>query len=131
RYARFRVRHAVAPVRIRPTFRAAMAACRDRVLPLVALPETEAVDLDEARETGLEAAATYDGNFRTRVALNTSGRVDLAHLVWLGAPAAYPRHHVQHVLADRDCVRARGWRERELFPNSGRHNFHAEGAAEA
>ena len=81
--------------------------------------------------TGLEAAATYDGGFRTRVALTTSGPVDLAHLVWLAAHETYPGHHVQHVLADRDCVRARGWRERELFPNFGRHHFHAEGAAEA
>ena len=32
RYARFRVAQAVAPGRIRPTFRAAIAACRERVL---------------------------------------------------------------------------------------------------
>lgn len=131
RYARFRVAHAVTPGRIRPVFRAAVAACRERVRPHIALPDGEGVELDESGETGLEASATYDGGFRTRVALNTAGPVDLAHLVWLAAHETYPGHHLQHVLADRDCVRARGWHERELIPNFGRHHFQAEGAAEA
>ena len=41
------------------------------------------------------------------------------------------RADLQHVLADRDCVRARGWLERELVPVFGRHHLYAEGAAEA
>src|SRR5262245_48977899 len=131
RYASFRTANAVAPSRLGSAFRAAVAECRRRVLRQIALPEAETVELAGADDSGVEARATYDGSFRTRVALNASGPVDLAHLVWLAAHETYPGHHVQHVLADRDCIRERGWRERELFPTFGRHYFHAEGAAEA
>jgi hypothetical protein len=131
RYAAFRARHALAPNRIQPTFRAAVALCRDRVQAHIGLPETETVAIEAAEALDVEARASYDGGFQTRVALAASGPVDLAHLVWLAAHEAYPGHHVQHVLADRDCVRGRGWLERELLPNFGRHYFHAEGAAEA
>jgi hypothetical protein len=130
-YASFRAANAVAPSRIRSTFRAAIAECRQRVVRQIVLPDTEAIELEGADESGVEARATYDGSFRSRVALNTSGPVDLAHLVWLAAHETYPGHHVQYVLADRDCIRERGWRERELVPNFGRHYLHAEGAAEA
>jgi hypothetical protein len=131
RYARFRAANAVAPSRLRSTFRAAIVECRQRVVRQIALPDAEAVELEGADDSGVEARASYDGSFRTRVALNAAGPVDLAHLVWLAAHETYPGHHVQHVLADRDCIRERGWRERELVPNFGRDYFHAEGAAEA
>jgi hypothetical protein len=131
RYARFHAAHAVPSSRIPSTFRAAVAACRERVVPHIPLPESEAIDFGEPDDTALEARAFYDGAFRTRISLNASSRIDLAHVVWLAAHEAYPGHHVQHVLADRDCVQARGWRERELFANFGRHQFNAEGAAEA
>ena len=131
RYARFRVANAVAATRIRSTFRAAIDECRQRALPRIPLPDTVAAELDGADDNGVEARATYDGSFRTRVALNTSGPVDLAHLVWLAAHETYPGHHVQYVLADRDCVGERRWFERQLFPNFGRHHLYSEGAAEA
>lgn len=131
RYRAFRAAHAVAPHRIMATFRAAVNTCRERVRSQIDLPESETVAIDVTDALDVEARALYDGEFRTRVALYVSGPVDLAHLVWLAAHETYPGHHVQHVLADRDGVRARGWRERELFPTFGRHHFLAEGAADA
>ena len=131
RHAAFRVRHALLPERVIPTFREAIKACRERVLRHVALPETERVELTIATGLGVEARAIYEGDFRTRVTLDTSGSVDLARLMWLAAHESYPGHHVQHVLADRDCIRARGWHERALHHVIGGHVFHAEGTAEA
>ena len=131
RHAAFRRRVAVPPKRLLATFRAAVAACQARVASHVTLPPGESVEVEDETGSGLEALASYDGGFRTRVALDTSGPIDLAHLVWLAAHETYPGHHVQHVLADRDCIRERGWRERELFAVFGRHHLHAEGAADA
>jgi hypothetical protein len=131
RYMKFRGMRAVAPDRVLPAFRAAVGACQARVSRHVTLPASESIEIETAHTVDLEASATYAGSFRTRVTLETAGPIDLAHLVWLAAHETYPGHHTQHVLADRDCVQGRGWRERELFPNFGRHHLHTEGAAEA
>ncbi len=131
RYAAFRGRHALSDDRIIPTFRAAMHRCRDRVRQHALLPEAESVAVDTATRIALEARARYEGGFRTRVTIDTSAQIDLARLLWLAAHEAYPGHHMQHVLADRDCVRARGWHERALYPAFGPHLLCAEGAAEA
>ncbi len=131
RYAAFRLRHAFSPDRVMPTFRAAMEACRARVRQHIGLPENEGVELETVTEIGFEARAVYRGAFRTRVAIDSSGPTDIARVVWLAAHETYPGHHVQHVLADRDCVHAKGWHERALHPSFGSHLLCAEGAAEA
>ena len=131
RYAAFRDRHAVSRDRIIPTFRAAMQACHDRVRQHALLPEAESVEVATATQIALEAQASYQGGFRTRVTIDTSAQIDLARLLWLAAHEAYPGHHMQHVLGDRDCVRARSWHERALYPAFGPHLLCAEGAAEA
>ena len=130
RYASFRSRHALEPARVLSTARAAAEICRRRVVAHIRLADSERVEIEAATEMALEARASYAGDFVTRVGLTGSG-IDLARLVWLVAHETYPGHHVQHVLADRDLVRAQGWRERALFPSFGRHLLCAEGAAEA
>lgn len=131
RYAAFRLRHAIAPTRVVPALRSALESCRRRVRSHLALPTSEAAAIESAVGLGLEGRATYVGDFRTRVLIDTSGPIDLARLVWLVAHESYPGHHVQHVLADRDLVRGRGWQERALHPSFGRHLLYGEGAAEA
>lgn len=131
RYAALRRRQAVAPDRMLATWRAALDWCGDRVGRRLTLPDSEQVELEAARDLGFEARALYEGNNRTRVAIDASGATDVARLVWLAAHETYPGHHVQHVLADRDCVRTKGWIERALHPAFGRHLLCAEGAAEA
>ncbi|HUE88121.1 MAG TPA: hypothetical protein VMO26_18770, partial [Vicinamibacterales bacterium] len=129
RYAAFRARHAIAPARIAPVLQAALDICRRRVVPHIPLPESETVQLDTTTGLGLEGRAIYEGDFRSRVLVDSSGPIDLARLVWLVAHETYPGHHVQHVLADRDVVPAQP--ERALHPSFGRHLLCAEGAAEA
>jgi hypothetical protein len=130
RYATFRLRHRLPSDRALAVFRQAVDLCRLRVASRIELPKSEAVDL-VAEASGQEARALYQGNLRTRVTLDPTGSIDLAHLVWLAAHETYPGHHVQHVLADRDCVSAKGWSERALYPTFGRHLLFAEGTAEA
>jgi hypothetical protein len=130
RYATFRLRHGLPSDRALTLFRQAVDVCRSRVASRIEIPPSEAIDL-VAEASGQEARAVYQGTLRTRVTLDPAGSPDLAHLVWLAAHEAYPGHHVQHVLADRDCVIAKGWSERALHPTFGRHLLFAEGAAEA
>ena len=73
RYTAFRTTNAIAPARVLPAFQAAVAACRAGVAPRIPLPESESVTIEEGRGAGLEARASYDGGFRTRVALDASG----------------------------------------------------------
>jgi hypothetical protein len=129
RYAEFRRRHALPELNILPLFRAAVDRCRERVAARVALPDGERVDVDSAADAEVEAQATYAGAWRTRISV-AGGPTDVARLVWLAAHEAYPGHHLQHVLADRDLV-ARGEVERHLHPGFGAHLLIAEGAAEA
>lgn len=131
RYTAFRRRHAVPRGTVLPVFQAAIAMCRERVRERVTLPDEERVDADVLDGGGFEARAIYSGGFRTHVAIDPSGSADLARIVWLAAHEAYPGHHLQHVLADRDCVRSRAWLERTLHPGFGPHTLIAEGAADA
>ena len=130
RYTTFRSRHRLPSDRALTLFRQAVDVCRSRVASRIEIPPSETIDL-VAEASGLEARAVYQGNLRTRVALDPDGSPDLAHLVWLAAHETYPGHHVQHILAERDCVSAKGWYERALHPMFGRHLLFAEGAAEA
>jgi hypothetical protein len=131
RYAAFRRQHAVADDVVLPVLRAAIAACRALASPQLPLPEGEALVVEGMEGGGFEARAVYEGAYRTRVALATSGPTDLARLVWLAAHETYPGHHVQHVLGERDAVGSNGWTERTLMPAFGPHILVAEGAAEA
>jgi hypothetical protein len=131
RYATFRLRHRLPPDRALAVFRQAVVVCRSHVASRIELPAGESIDLVADAKFGQEARAVYQGNLRTRVRLDPSGAPDLARLVWLAAHETFPGHHVQHVLADRDCVRAKGWHERALHPTFGTHLLVAEGAAEA
>jgi hypothetical protein len=131
RHTAFVVQHAIAPGRLLPTLIAATQLCRERVQAQIPLPGDESVTLDTTTGTGLQGRATYEGGYATRVLIAASSPIDLARLVWLVAHETYPGHHVQHVLADHELVRGRGWHERALHPSFGAHHLHAEGAAEA
>lgn len=131
RYRVFRARHALAPGHLTKALAAARDACQRRVLERIPLPEGEAVELEPATGFGLEGAATYEGQLRTRVRIDLSGTLDVARLLWVVAHETYPGHHVQHVLAERATVGTRHWQERALWPVFGRHLLCAEGAAEA
>ncbi len=131
RYAAFRERHSIAPARVSAAVESAMAACRRRLAPHIALPSGESIRAGTQPGLGVEAFASYDGDLRTRVLVDQASRLDLARLVWLVAHETYPGHHLQHVLADADLVQRRGWRERALYPSFGGHLLCAEGAAEA
>jgi hypothetical protein len=131
RYAAFRRRHALAGGQVLPVFRAAMTVCRARTAAHVPLPEDDGLTVERLESGGFEARAIYDGAYHTHVTLASAGPTDLARLVWLAAHEACPGHHLQHVLADRDLVRAKGWNERRLLPAFGPHVLVAEGAAEA
>ena len=131
RYATFRLRHRLAPDRALAVFRQAVDVCRSRVASRIEIPLGESIVLVAEAKIGQEGRAVYQGNLRTRVALDPSGAPDLARLVWLAAHETYPGHHVQHILADRDCVSVKGWQERALHPTFGKHLLFAEGTAEA
>jgi hypothetical protein len=130
RYATFRLRHGLPSDRALAVFRQAVDVCRSHVASRIEIPPSESIDL-VAEASGQEARAVYQGTLRTRVTLDPAGSLDIARLVWLAAHETYPGHHVQHVLADRDCVSAKGWYERALHPTFGRHLLFAEGTAEA
>ena len=130
RYATFRLRHRLPSDRALAVFRQAVDLCRSLVASRIEIPTSESIDL-VAEASGQEARAIYQGNLRTRVTLDPAGSLDLVRLVWLAAHETYPGHHVQHVLSDRDCVNAKGWSERALYPTFGRHLLFAEGTAEA
>jgi hypothetical protein len=131
RYVAFRERHAIAPARLDAALQAALGLCRSWVRRLVPLPDDEQVQMEGVDGLGLEGFASYNGRFRTRVQIDTSGPVDVARAVWLMAHETYPGHHLQHVLADQDLVQMHNWVERALYPGFGWHLLAAEGAAEA
>jgi hypothetical protein len=94
----------------------AMALARKRTSALMALPEEETIEMQYFPEKEYDAAARYQGNYRTRIEMNLATTAAwfprlFDHKV---CHEGYPGHHTDYVLKDQHLAR-RGYSEQTLY----------------
>lgn len=115
RYIAWREAHAVPPDLLASAVRSLADDLRERTRRLFGLPDGEHVEW--VFETGKPWSGFnyYEGELRSRVAVNTDLPVlslSLGHLV---AHEAYPGHHTEHTRKEVGLVRRRRWLEETIF----------------
>lgn len=94
----------------------AFAEARKRTFDLLVLPEAETIEVQYFPEKEYDAAARYQGNYRTRIEMNLASTA-----AWFSrlfdhkvCHEAYPGHHTDYVLKDQYLAR-RGYTEQTLY----------------
>ena len=129
RYQRFRDRLMIPAPLVDTVFRTAIAACRERTLAHLSLPDGERFDLEYVKDTPWNAYNWYKGNYRSLIQVNLDFPIPLDRAVDLACHEGYPGHHVYNALLEQSLVRGRGWVEISMYPLFSPQSLIAEGSA--
>lgn len=88
---------------------------RERTDRMFGLPEGERVEWELASGQPWSGFNYYEGDLRSRVAINTDLPVLATSIGRLVAHEAYPGHHTEHTRKEAGLVRTRGWVEETIF----------------
>ena len=131
RYAAHRRRGGVPA---RPAAEAAVhalsSALRDRVRGQYGLPEVETVRYEVVTDQPWSGFNYYEGDFRSRVAINADLPHRLGQLPHLVAHESYPGHHTEHCRKERGLVERAGRTEHTVFLVNTPECLMAEGLAD-
>ncbi len=108
----------------------AVAECRARTVPHIALPEGESFDLSLVTDKPWGGFNYYQGNYHSVIEINTDIPVRIDRALDVGCHEAYPGHHVYSTLIERDRVNALGEIEFTLLPLYSPRAIVSEGSAE-
>ncbi len=126
----WREAQAIPVEKLEPVLRSLADDFRERTRRLFGLPEGEQVQWELAHDQPWSGFNYYEGDLRSRVAINTDLPVlstSIAHLV---AHEAYPGHHTEHSRKEAGLVRRRGWQEETIFLVGTPQCLLAEGLAD-
>jgi hypothetical protein len=115
RYIAWREAHAVPPEVLETAVRSLADDLRDRTQRLFGLPDGERIEWVFETDKPWSGFNYYEGDLRSRVAINVDLPVlslGLGHLV---AHEAYPGHHTEHTRKEAGLVRQRHWEEETIF----------------
>ena len=110
-------------------FRTAIAACRAATVENIALPPTERFDLAFVTGKSWSGYNYYQGNYRSRIEVNTDLPIRLGRAVDLGCHEGYPGHHVLNLLQEEKLARGKGWAEFTVQPLFSPQSILSEGSA--
>jgi hypothetical protein len=116
RYAAFTAEYVVPNERLPELFQMAIAESRSRTAARIALPEGEGFDLEFVTGYSWGGQNWYQGDYRSRILVNTDVPQRVDRVLDIAAHEGYPGHHVAALVFDMDFVRERGWTEFTLFP---------------
>jgi len=125
----FQDRFVIPPDRLEAVMRAAIAECRRRTVAHFPLPRGEAFTLEFVTHQSWSGYNWYQGNYRSRIQVNTDFPVRLSRAVDLGCHEGYPGHHVYNMLLENMLARGRDWIEFTIYPLYSPQSFIAEGSA--
>ena len=129
RYGNFRRDFIIPPDRLDTVFRAAVAACRERTLVHVTLPEDESFTVEYVTGKSWSGYNWYQGQYRSLIQVNTDLPIYVDCAIDLACHEGYPGHHVYNVLLEQALVRDRGWVEFTVYPLFSPQSLIAEGTA--
>ena len=102
---------------------------RSRTLALVGLPESEAVHVEYVEDEPWAAFNYYEGDLRSRVAVNTEIPMTPPFVAELVAHETYPGHHTERTWKELLLVRDRGQVEESILMIGAPQSTVAEGIA--
>ncbi len=130
RYAAHRRREECPPERLSEAVHALSSALRDRVRAEYGLPEVETVRYEVVTDQPWSGFNYYEGDYRSRVAINADLPHRLGQLPHLVAHEAYPGHHTEHCRKELGLVERGSRLEHTVFLVNTPECLMAEGLAD-
>src|SRR3954468_19451847 len=130
RYAVHRRREECPPQRLEAAVQALSSALRDRVRGMYGLPEAETVRYEVVTDKPWSGFNFYEGDYRSRVAINADLPHRLSALPHLVAHESYPGHHTEHCRKERGLVERADRTEHTVFLVNTPECLMAEGLAD-
>src|SRR3954454_9922684 len=116
--------------RLEVAVQALSSALRDRVRGLYGLPEVETVRYEVVTDKPWSGFNFYEGDYRSRVAINADLPHRLSALPHLVAHESYPGHHTEHCRKERGLVERADRVEHTVFLVNTPECLMAEGLAD-
>jgi hypothetical protein len=126
----YRTAEEIPPERLAECIDAFSSALRDRVRATYPLPEGEIVVYEIVTDKPWSGFNYYDGNFRSRVAVNADIKQQMSNLPRLVAHESYPGHHTEHCRKEAGLVERKGQAEQTIFLVNTPQCLMAEGLAD-
>jgi hypothetical protein len=118
------------PERLPECIHAFSSALRDTVRATFPLPDSEAVVYEVVTDKPWSGFNYYEGDYRSRVAVNADLKQQMAHLPALVAHESYPGHHTEHCRKEAGLVAGLGQSEQTIFLVNTPQCLMAEGLAD-
>ncbi|GGY61723.1 hypothetical protein [Pseudoduganella albidiflava] len=125
----FRARFAIPKDKLKPVFDAAIAACRERTAPHLALPKNESFVMEFVTGKPWSGYNWYKGDAHSLIQINTEFPIYIERAVDLGCHEGYPGHHAYNALLEQHLVKERNWVEFSVYPLYSPMSLIAEGSA--
>ena len=129
RYDAFRRPFRIPKDRLDKVFQMAIAACRERTMRNITLPEGESLTVEYVTNKSWSGYNWYQGGFKSLVQVNTDLPIYIDRAVDLACHEGYPGHHVYNALLEKHLVKDRGWIEFTVYPLFSAQSLIAEGTA--
>ena len=129
RYDAFRRSFVIPKEKLDQVFKTAIAACRERTLKHMALPEAESFTVEYVTNKSWSGYNWYQGGFKSLIQVNTDLPIYIDRAVDLACHEGYPGHHVYNALLEKSLVKDRGWVEYTVYPLFSPQSLIAEGTA--
>ncbi len=118
------------PERLPEAVDAFSSALRDIVRATYPLPDSETVVYEVVTDKPWSGFNYYEGDYRSRVAVNADLKQQMSHLPSLIAHESYPGHHTEHCRKEQRLVAGLGQSEQTLFLVNTPQCLMAEGLAD-
>lgn len=125
-----RIADELPPERLEDAIHAFSSALRDIVRVDYPLPDTETVVYEVVSDKPWSGFNYYEGDYRSRVAVNSDLKQQLSHLPALIAHESYPGHHTEHCRKEERLVAGLGHGEQTIFLVNTPQCLMAEGLAD-
>jgi hypothetical protein len=126
----YRAAEEVPPHRLEECIHAFSSALRDRVRAEYPLPESETIVYEVVTDKPWSGFNYYEGDFRSRVAVNADLKQQMSNLPRLVAHESYPGHHTEHCRKEAGLVGRMGQTEQTIFLVNTPQCLMAEGLAD-
>ena len=120
----------IPPERVEEAIGAFSSALRDIVRATYPLPDVETVVYEVVTDKPWSGFNYYEGDYRSRVAVNIDLKQQMSHLPALIAHESYPGHHTEHCRKEAGLVAGLGQAEQTIFLVNTPQCLMAEGLAD-